>query len=251
MDKKIFFKCSISCAEVCCTGATLLTYKDMIHAYKVFPITIGFWKYIPMTKVDDDFFSEVGLAVNNFFVIGEFIGGNWRQKRCNALGKNKRCILHLEGMKPLQCSLIPFSAIFDETVQDRIIQYQRANVFKRCGGFQDNAFLIWQDGVFVDKTVRDNFYQYRNLIRAQRPFMMSVIKEVRSSSSYRDFLYGKHGILEVPIIQGVLDEFLILTGIGMANKDDFINHQKRLLKNVATKEDVFSDSLRIYETHES
>ncbi|MCX8026650.1 MAG: hypothetical protein N3A62_02180 [Thermodesulfovibrionales bacterium] len=222
-----------------------------MHVYKVFPITIGFWKYIPLARADNDFFGEVGLAVNDFFVIGEFIGGNWRQKRCNALGKDKRCMLQLEGIKPLQCSLIPFSAIFDESVQDRIIQYQRANVFKKCGGFLDNTSLIWQDGVFVDKIVRDNFYQYRNLIRAQRPFMMSVIKDVRRSSSYRDFLYGKHGIFEVPIFHEVFEEFLILTGIGMENKGDFINHQKRLLKNTTNKEDVFSDSLKIYETYES
>lgn len=247
-DNKVFFKCAISCAEVCCTGATLLTHIDIPHVYKIFPITIGFWKYKPITQFDEDFFREIGLSISDFFVIGEFIGGNWREKRCKALGKDKRCILHLDGVKPLQCRLIPFSAIFEESIQDKVIDYQRSKSFKRCQGFNLDNHLTWENGVLVDTQLKKEFHEYRNLLKLQKPLMMSIIKELKKSSSYKAFLHGKHGILEVPILKTVFEDFIQLTGLGTENKSDYLNHQMKLLNEVERTEkgDVFSDALAVY-----
>ncbi|MFQ3574640.1 MAG: hypothetical protein SNJ53_08435 [Thermodesulfovibrionales bacterium] len=248
IQKKVFFRCTISCAEVCCSGATLLTLKDIQHVYKTFPITLGFWKYRPLTPLDEDFFREVGYAVGDFFVIGEFIGGNWRRKRCNGLGKDKRCVLQLKGLKPLQCRLIPFSAVFDESVQGKVIDYQRSNIFARCQGFAEDDNLVWENGRFVDMELKRDFDNYRHTLRLQRSLMVSVLKEIKGSSAYRDFIHGSHGILEVPVLESVFEDFLRLTSIGLENKNDYVVNQIRLLEEVrdVEKADVFSDAINIY-----
>lgn len=215
--KQIYFDCQKHCATYCCGGATLLTHKEIAHLRYFFPISVGFRKYPPANEEHFKLLNDFGTYHADTFIIGEFIAGSWQEGRCKALMPNNHCSLHTLSHKPLQCSLVPFSSIYPEAMQDAVMQTQRQGCFKHCQGF-DTQTLLWENGKFTCSAIKEQFYQYQDALRHQKPFMLKVLTFLRGSEAYKKFLHPSNsGILHIDIPQGLpqglVDDFVKLCGL--------------------------------------
>lgn len=213
------FQCVQSCADICCTGATMLTIDEIGTLYRHFPITIGFRKYTPADGSHRDFLDLVGERVGDHYIIGDFIAGNWRKRRCAMLSSSRLCRLHDAGLKPLQCRIVPFCAVYPEDWQQVVLAEQHMGAFRGCKGFRagekKNA-IVWNAGIITDTEVRQAFYRFRDAMMRQRGFLQTILDELKEQPEFPQFLAGK-GILEAPIPGKML--FAILKAAGMPEKE--------------------------------
>ena len=245
------FKCAVACASWCCSGATIITINEIGKLYDVFPITVGFRKYIPVDAEHEIFLEAVGIGTGRHFIVGDFIVGNWRSRRCAVLGEDNLCRLHKEGRKPIQCSLVPFCAIYPEERQDAVFMEQKKGAFSRCRGFRtpdEAASEVWRSGKFIDRHYGTAFSEFRSGLLRQKPFMMKILRELKRQVVFSDFLRGR-GILEAAIPGYLLFDLLDAAGIPADCRGDFINKQKELFsREVQSSEKpiaVFEDCLII------
>ncbi len=243
------FACRMDCSEWCCTGATVITVEEFKKCFDVFPITVGFRKYAPVSPGHKDFLNAVGMESGEHYIVGDFIAGNWRRKRCMALNHDNLCGLHREGRKPLQCLIVPFCALYPEDKQDAVFAGQKTNKFARCSGFKagDEAGLaVWRDGKFTDGTYRDAFYLFRKGLERQKPFMQGILEGLKEQNVYRDFLKGE-GILETFIPMSLLFDVLEAGGLPVEDYYSFLKEQIRLCSDELSQEKapgrVFEDYL--------
>ena len=224
------FECAKDCSEWCCTGATLLTLGEIRKCYDVFPITIGFRKYSPMSREHEEFLNAAGMRAGNFYVVGDFIAGNWRRGRCMALDEESLCRLHREERKPLQCLIVPFCAIYPESKQDIIFAEQRGGKFAKCKGFrpaEDTRSIVWENGRFTDPHYRDAFSCFQEGLVKQRPIMQKILEGLGGKEAYREFFRGE-GILETFIPLSMLFDVLEAGGLPEGGYYSFLKEQSRL-----------------------
>lgn len=244
-NKTIHFKCQIRCAEHCCSGATLLTGEEIKGLYRLFPITIAFRKYRAINYDHRLLLETVGLNMGGYYIVGDFVAGNWRDKRCVALNENGVCPLHEGSQKPLQCSLVPFCALYPEDLQHLVIEERKAREFSPCRGFKKDGTVVWRSGRFVDDTYKRAFYGYQQALMRQRDFMVRLLKMLKGSEGYNRFLLSE-GILESPIPASLQEEFFELIGMQNGMIDDYVKEQGRLVEKQCKKlkgPSVFSDQL--------
>lgn len=213
------FQCVQACAEVCCTGATMLTINEIGQLFRHFPITVGFRRYAPADSGHRDYLDTIGERIGDHYIIGDFIGGNWRRKRCTMLSSALLCRLHDAGLKPLQCRIVPFCAVYAEEWQQVVLAEQQAGAFRGCRGFragQQRSADVWRSGIITDHGVRQAFYRYREGMQRQRGIMQAVLDELKESPEFPRFLSGK-GILESPIPASLLVD--VLKAAGMREED--------------------------------
>ena len=245
------FACAVECAGWCCGGATMITIDEIGKLYDVFPITVGFRKYLPVDAEHEIFLEAIGIGTGRHFIVGDFIAGNWRSRRCAVLGEDNFCGLHKEGRKPLQCSLVPFCAIYPEERQDSVFIEQKKGAFSRCRGFRspdETSSEVWRNGKFTDKQYGTAFSEFRSGLLRQKPFMMKILRELKKQAAFSDFLKGG-GILEAAIPGDLLFDLLDAAGIPADHHGDFIDRQKELVIREARSSEksiaVFEDCLRI------
>lgn len=221
-----------------------MTAEEVKQLYSVFPITIGFRKYRPVNEGHLRLLEAFGLNMGSFFIVGDFIAGNWRAARCRALGKGRLCYLHSQGLKPIQCVVVPFCAIFPEDIQHLVIAQRRQETFSRCEGFKPDSAVVWSEGSFINTRYREAFYRYQQALMYQRDFMVKALKAMRGNLAYRRFLQGE-GILEMPISAGILDDFSAITGLSGQEVGRFITAQRQLyIREAEIKgESIFADAL--------
>ena len=243
------FECSIDCAGQCCGGATVITIDEIGSLYDVFPITVGFRKYLPVDAGHEAFLEAIGTKTGGHFIAGDFIAGNWRARRCALLGNDNLCKLHKEGRKPIQCSLVPFCAIYPEERQDAVFMEQKKTAFSRCRGFRspdDMSGVVWRDGKFTDKLYGTAFSAFRSGLLHQKPFMMKILNELKRQKVFHEFLRGT-GILEAAIPVNLLFDLLDAAGITVESRSIYIDRQRELfVRELKTSEKpvaVFSDSI--------
>jgi hypothetical protein len=245
------FECAVDCASWCCSGATMITIDEIGKLYDVFPITVGFRKYIPVDAEHEIFLEALGIGTGRHFIVGDFIAGNWRSRRCAVLGKDNLCGLHKEGRKPIQCSLVPFCAIYPEERQDAVFMEQKKGAFSRCRGFRssdETSCEVWRNGKFIDRHYGTAFAEFRSGLLRQKPFMMKILCELKRQAVFSDFLRGG-GILEAAIPGYLLYDLLEAAGIPADHRRDFVAKQKELfIREVQCSEKpiaVFEDCLII------
>jgi hypothetical protein len=242
------FECTKGCSESCCTGATLITIEEIGKCYDTFPITVGFRKYTPMNSGHEAFLNEIGMESGNHFIVGDFVAGNWRRKRCMALDSKNLCRLHREGRKPLQCRIVPFCAIYPEDRQDIVFVEQKGTKFSGCKGFKpagETDFTVWQDGMFTNGEYRDAFYGYRRGLAKQKHIMQRILDELKEQKGYSDFLKGE-GILETFIPVSILFEVLEVGELPIDEYYSFLREQSRLCQHELMMEKNESPVLKDY-----
>jgi hypothetical protein len=244
------FRCSKDCAEWCCGGATMITIDEIKKCYDVFPVAIGFRKYFPMNPEHRDFLDIIGTRSGSQYIVGDFIAGNWRRKRCMALNSGNLCKLHKQGRKPLQCRIVPFCAIYPEDKQDVIFIEQKQGKFKKCKGYkttEEKDCTVWENGRFKDLTYRNAFYDYQKGLQRQKWLMQGVLEELKGQPSYQEFLKGE-GIIETHIPPSLLFDVLEAAGFSFNEYHLFINVQGRLcykeLASQKTENPVLADYLK-------
>ena len=243
------FECAVDCAGQCCGGATVITIDEIGRLYDVFPITVGFRKYIPADAGHEAFLEAIGTRNGGHFIVGDFIAGNWRTARCALLGNDNLCGLHMEGRKPAQCSLVPFCAIYPEERQDAVFIEQKKTAFSRCGGFRahnDTSAVVWRDGSFTGKLYRAAFSAFRSGLLRQKPFMMKILGELKRQNVFREFMRGS-GVLESAIPGNMLVDLLDAAGVPAEARINYIDRQKELfvlqLRKTEKTIAVFADSI--------
>jgi len=242
------FQCAVACADVCCTGATMLTLDEVGKLYRYFPITVGFRKYTPADGSHREYLDTVGERAGDVYIIGDFIAGNWRRKRCAMLGSTRLCRLHDAGLKPLQCRIVPFCAVYPENWQHVVLAEQQIGAFRKCKGFREGTNKdreVWRNGIITDEETRRAFYRYRESISRQRRFMQAVLDECKALPAFPRFLAG-NGILEAPIPASML--FAILSEAGVSDNDyqGYLESQARLCMSELQSRSpalVFQDAL--------
>ncbi len=229
---------------MCCTGATLITAREIKDLFRIFPLTIGFRKYRPISEGHLNLLESVGLNLGNFFIVGDFIAGNWRAPRCVALNKDNYCSLHGQGLKPLQCQLVPFCAVYPEDAQYLVIGQRRQESYSRCLGFVKAEKVVWEKGSFVDDCYRYAFYGYQQALMRQRDFMVNVLRSMRGTEPYKRFLKGS-GILEIPILSAISEDLMTLIGFTLQETESFLITQRQLMQQEAKlfRDSVFADAL--------
>lgn len=246
MNKQIKFQCIIDCSSVCCGGATIVTIRELEKIYRFFPITLGFRKIYPFNSFHKQYLESFAIRYKNFYVIGDFIAGNRLRKRCRLL-KNSLCSIH-GSLKPLQCSIIPFSVTFPETLQNLVIAEKRKGAFRVCKGFHDDAPVIW-NGEFSDPKLKESFYTLKENLVYQRDIMEKIFLKFENNIFFKKFMQAENGFLEVPIIVDFIDELCNMAVI--QNKTDFLKTQKSLFINELTvggiKNSLFIEALNIIE----
>ena len=246
-ENQVCFTCFKDCASLCCSGATLLTASEISNLSHLFPITVHFNKISPQNEEHKLLLDSIGINRGRHYIVGDFVAGNWRDKTCSMLNQNKECKLHLEGIKPIQCIIVPFDAIYPESLQGLVIVEQRAGKFFRCQGFKDTKSLIWEKGHFKEGAFYKAFRDYHREMGRQRDFMDKLLGFLKKNDSYKDFVSGR-GILESPIIDEVFDNFVELVGFKKLEINAFIKNQMSLLKrqvNIHGSNNVFADALEI------
>ncbi len=242
------FSCVTTCADVCCSGATMLTIDEIARLYSYFPITVGFRKYTPFDAAHRDFLDTVGEQFGPIYVVGDFIAGNWRRKRCSMLMVNHHCRLQNIERKPLQCQIVPFCAVFPEAAQQKVLVEQQAGPFRKCRGFAagvDSGGIVWDAGRIVNEDMREPFYRYREGMVRQRGFLQAILDGLKRQPSFQRFLRGP-GMLEAAIPASMLPELLSAAGMKREHYDDFIAAQGKLYRReleLAPEAAVFSDGL--------
>lgn len=226
------FDCTKECSESCCTGATLMTIDEIGKCYDVFPITVGFRKYAPVSRGHEAFLRRIGTRNGGHFIVGDFVAGNWRRDRCPALDGEHLCRLHREGRKPYQCRIVPFCAIYPEDMQNVIFAEQKETAFVRCRGYKpagDTAFAVWQDGMFVNGDYRDAFHSYQRGLERQKPIMERILRGLMAQQGYDELLRGA-GILETFIPVSMLFEVLEAGRVPAGEYFSFLREQSRLCR---------------------
>jgi hypothetical protein len=243
------FECAVDCAGQCCGGATVITIDEIGRLYDVFPITVGFRKYIPVDAGHEAFLEAIGTKSGGSFMVGDFIAGNWRATRCELLGNDNLCGLHREGRKPAQCSLVPFCAIYPVERQDAVFMEQKKTAFSRCAGFRaadDTSVVVWRDGKFTDKLYGAAFSAFQSGLLRQKPFMAKILRELKRQTVFREFLRGS-GILEAAIPGNMLFDLLDAAGVPAGARSNYIDRQKELFVRELQKSEkpvaVFADSI--------
>jgi Fe-S-cluster containining protein len=224
------FTCVTSCANVCCSGATMVTIDEIAQLYRHFPVTVGFRKYTPLDADHRDFLDTVGERFGSIYVIGDFIAGNWRRKICSMLMVNHRCRLHATDHKPMQCQIVPFCAVFPESAQQMVLVEQQAGAFRKCKGFAagvDAGAIIWDAGRIVNEDIREPFYRYREGMAKQRVFLQTILDDLKRQPSFERFLYGP-GMLEAAIPSALLSEMLNAAALRHELYGDFVDAQVKL-----------------------
>lgn len=249
MENRKMFQCAVVCAEVCCTGATMLTLEEVGKLYRHFPITVGFRKYTPADSSHRDFLDTVGERAGDLYIMGDFIAGNWRRKRCAMLGSTRLCRLHDAGLKPLQCRIVPFCAVYPENWQHIVLAEQEMGAFRECRGFREGAHKnrkAWHDGIITDEEARQAFYGYRESLGRQRRFMQAVLDECKVLPVFPRFLAGK-GILEAAIPASMLFALLSEAGVPEGDYQGYLRSQADLcMKELSSRSPslIFQDALQ-------
>ncbi|MEN2994130.1 MAG: hypothetical protein ABDH19_02130 [Thermodesulfovibrio sp.] len=242
MSRKIKFQCVMSCSYVCCGGATIVTLKEIGKLYRFFPITIGFRKIYPFDFYHKKYLEDFVIKYKGFYIIGDFIAGNRLKKRCRLI-KDSLCSIH-ENFKPLQCSVIPFSVTFPESLQNLVIAEKRKGVFKNCKGFHDDAPVVW-DGEFTDQKLKESFYALRENFIQQKDIMERIFLRFETNVFFERFIRAENGFFEVPIVGDFIDELCSVASI--KEKKDFLKIQKTLFINELTvggiKNSLFIEAL--------
>jgi SEC-C motif len=252
----ICFSCAISCAESCCGGATLVTVEEIKQCYDVFPITIGFRKYVPIDEEHRDFLDAVGIRSGRKYIVGDFVAGNRYAARCAALSADNLCMLHTFGKRPAQCQLVPFCALYPEEKQDLVIDEQRRGKFFKCQGFmspENHTVMVWKEGRFIDTAYRNAYYTYQRGLLKQWPITIAVLNELKKQVSFYEFLKGD-GILEVAIPAHLLDDVLSAAGFPSEEFHCFVRGQQRVcmdaLRGEGIRNQVLEDWLEVLKTIE-
>ncbi len=247
------FDCIVECAGSCCGGATMITIDEIARLYDVFPITVGFRKYSPVDENHEAFLEAAGTSGHGQFIVGDFIAGNWRKGRCAMLGNDNLCRLHKEGRKPIQCSLVPFCAIYPEERQDSVFMEQKKGAFSRCKGFRspdDSSHMVWKDGKFTAPGYSAAFSAFRSGLLRQKPFMVKMLKELKKQVVFSNFMRGG-GILEAAVPADLIPEFLEMAGIPPDRRRDFIGRQTGLCRQEVNCDErrieVYRDCVKAYE----
>ncbi|HEX8949528.1 MAG TPA: SEC-C metal-binding domain-containing protein [Dissulfurispiraceae bacterium] len=247
------FDCIVECSGSCCGGATMITIDEVAKLYDVFPITVGFRKYSPVDENHEAFLEAVGTGGRGQFIVGDFIAGNWRKGRCAMLGNDNLCRLHKEGRKPIQCSLVPFCAIYPEERQDSVFMEQSKGAFSRCKGFcspDDSSHMVWKDGKFAAPDYAAAFSAFRSGLLRQKSFMAKMLKELKKQVVFSNFMRGG-GILEAAVPADLIPEFLDMAGIPSGRRSDFIGRQTELcgqeVNYVERRIEVYRDCVKAYE----
>ncbi len=246
MTKAIHFRCQIECSSLCCGGATIITLSEIGKLYRFFPITIGFQKVYPFDSLHESYLKDITFKYKNYYILGDFIGGNRFSKKCRHL-KHSPCSIHGK-VKPLQCKIIPFSVTFPESYQDKVIREKRKGAFRNCKGFNENLPIIW-NGHFLEKELSNNFYQLKDALMAQKELMENIFIELTESTSLSKFLLSKDGLIEIPLPEKLIKE-LFLKGL-IEEQEDFIKAQKKMfISDLMTdnfKNSLFSEALKVIE----
>lgn len=243
------FQCAVTCAEVCCTGATMLTLDEVGTLYRHFPITVGFRQYSPVDSSHRDFLDTVAERAGDVYIMGDFIAGNWRRKRCAMLSSARLCSLHNTGLKPIQCRIVPFCAVYPENRQHAVLAEQQMGAFRKCRGFQQGTRKnreVWSNGIITDTETRQAFYGYRENLGRQRRFMQAILDECKALPAFQRFLAGK-GILEAPIPASMLSELLSEAGVPEDDHQHYLRFQAELcLRELGSRTPslVFQDALQ-------
>ena len=234
----IWFSCATSCAESCCGGATLITIEEIKQCYDVFPITLGFRKYIPIDEEHRDFLDAVGMRSGRSSIVGDFVAGNRYAARCAALGADSLCTLHATEKRPAQCQLVPFCSLYPEGKQDLVIDEQRRGKFFKCRGFtspENHIAMVWKEGKFTDPAYRNAYYTYQRGLLKQWPITIAVLNELKKQASFGDFLAGD-GILEVAIPAHLLRDVLSAAGFRNGEFYCFVREQHRVCMDALSGE---------------
>lgn len=224
------FACSMDCSEWCCGGATLITLEEIKSCYDIFPITVGFRKYLPLNPAHRALLDSVGMKTERGYVVGDFVAGNRFRKRCMALDNEGLCRLHKMGRKPAQCRLVPFCALYPEESQAGVFAEQKGAKFSQCRGFrspQATEYALWKEGRFIDGDYRRAFHDYQRGLKIQKPLMEKIFEGLRGQRSSIEFLKGE-GILEVPIAIPLLFDVLEAACFSPEGCYDFLREQSRL-----------------------
>lgn len=219
MSNMRMFQCVQTCAEVCCTGATMLTIDEIRPLYRHFPITAAFRKYTPADSSHRDYLDTIGERIGEHYVIGDFIAGNWRRKRCTMLSSTKLCRLHDAGTKPMQCRIVPFCAVYPEDWQPVVLAEQHMGAFRGCKGFragEQQKHEVWKTGIITDEEVRTAFYRYRDGMARQHGFMQAILDELKQQPAFPRFLAGS-GMLEAAIPGPMI--FAVLKAAGLREEE--------------------------------
>ncbi|HMK60035.1 MAG TPA: hypothetical protein VK452_02680 [Dissulfurispiraceae bacterium] len=243
------FKCVSECAAKCCGGATMITIDEIVRLYDAFPITIGFRKYAPLDEGHEAFLEAIGTRLGKFYIVGDFIAGNWRKNRCSRLGSDNLCTLQKEGRKPYQCTIMPFCAIYPEEKQNIVFLSQHESAFRKCSGYapgSETENVIWKDGRFVSAQYSEAFSRFRRGMLKQSGFMNNLLGELRKQTVFSRFLLGD-GILETAIPTHMIVQLLNLAGLEKNLQDDFARRQRAFCLEELRYSDqriaVFEDSI--------
>jgi Fe-S-cluster containining protein len=224
------FTCLMECAKTCCTGATLITLEEIRHLYDVFPVTVGFRNYLPLSSDHRDLLEMVGFRERTCYVVGDFVAGNRFRKRCTALDRGSLCRLHREGRKPMQCQLVPFCALYPEKMQDMVLAEQRSGTFAGCRGLLEEAGMdhrVWSQGRFTEAGFRAAYYGFQRGLARQRNLMGRLLDSLRQQKSYQVFLRSE-GILEAAMPVPMLFDVLAAAGLAPQEHVLFVREQRRL-----------------------
>jgi Fe-S-cluster containining protein len=224
------FACLTECADSCCTGATLITMDEIRLVYDVFPLTVGFRNYIPVSADHRDLLEMVGFREGNRYVVGDFVAGNRLRRICSALEGGRLCRLHREGRKPMQCRLVPFCALYPEEMQDVVLAEQKRDSFSGCRGILTGRSTdprVWSHGRFTDPGYRSAYYGFQRGLARQRGLMGRLLDSLRQQRPYQDFLRGE-GILEAAMPVSMLFDVLDAAGLSSEEYLIFIREQRRL-----------------------
>jgi hypothetical protein len=252
----IWFSCATSCAESCCGGATLITIEEIKQCYDVFPITLGFRKYVPIDEEHRDFLDAVGMRSGRIYIVGDFVAGNRYAARCAALGVDSLCTLHTTEKRPAQCQIVPFCALYPEEKQDLVIDEQRRGKFFKCQGFtspENHTAMVWKEGRFIDTLYRNAYYTYQRGLLKQWPITIAILNELKTQASFGEFLAGD-GILEVAIPANLLHDVLGAAGFRSNEVDCFVREQYRVcldaLRGERVRNQAIEDWLEVLKTIE-
>ncbi|HSW63959.1 MAG TPA: hypothetical protein VLH56_11730 [Dissulfurispiraceae bacterium] len=226
------FSCVTTCADVCCSGATMITIDEIVPLYRYFPITVGFRKYTPLDAGHRDFFDTVGERFGSIYVVGDFIAGNWRRNLCSMLLVNHHCRLHNTSHKPMQCQIVPFCAVFPESAQQMVLVEQQAGAFRKCRGFAagvESGAIVWDAGRIVNEDIREPFYRYREGMVRQRRFLQVLLDDLKRQPSFERFLSGS-GMLEAAVPSAMMPELLQAAGMKKQQFGDFAAAQAKLCR---------------------
>lgn len=241
------FFCEKTCSEVCCNGATLITIEEIKDYYDIFPIYIGFRKYLPLDNEHKTFLKNMGGEIDDYYILGDFIAGNRFKKTCLALDEDKLCRLHKIGNKPLQCRIIPFCAVYPEHLQDVVFMEQRKAKFAGCKGYKDSSSvgsIVWKEGCFTEPEILDAFYDFQRGFEKQSSIMKDILLTIYKEDFFKDFLEGE-GILEMPIPIPFLFNILEAAGFSDEESIKFIIAQTKIsqkeLDDESTQNTVIED----------